>query len=378
MDTVTRQLPLVEQDRAVGWRAPFLRDWLAHPERDPYWERSSIGGQYPQVTAAAYHTGGWFDSFLNGTLEGYVAMTSPEVDPQVRARQKLRIGPWAHVSTGPVVGELDFGAAAAFGNTDTLRLRWFDSQLKGLPNGILDEPPVQLFVMGRNVWRLEHEWPLARTRYTAYYLHSAGRANTLSGDGVLSPKPPGREPPDGFTYDPQDPVPSTADGSPLAAFAGGPYDHRRIEARPDVLVYTTPVLQRDLEVTGPVVVNLHAASSAPNTDFTAKLLDVYPDGRAMRLCEGILRASFRDGPTHTSNITPGQVYAYRIDLWATSNVFLEGHRIRVEVSSSNFPRFDRNLNTGLDFAADSTWARAEQTIYHTAEHASHIVLPVIE
>jgi len=241
----------------------------------------------------------------------------------------------------------------------------------------MDEPPVRIFVMGENVWRFENEWPLERTNYTHYYFHSNGKANTKNGDGHLTLANPGEEPPDSFLYDPDDPIPSMPDSSAFSDFRNFPVDHSALEEREDILVYSTQPLKKDIEVTGPVEINLYAASSAVNTDFTGKLLDVYPDGKAIYICDGIIRASFRNGSTNTSNIESGRVYEYHIDLWATSNVFKKGHQIRVEISSSNFPRFDRNLNTGHDFATENEWMKATQTIYHTNKYPSCIVLPVI-
>ena len=234
----------------------------------------------------------------------------------------------------------------------------------------MEEPPVKIFVMGVNRWRAENEWPLARTNYRKYYLHSKGKANTLNGDGSLNVERPKDEPRDSFIYDPAHPV--------ISKETMGPYDQRAIENRQDVLVYTTPVLKSDMEVTGPVKVILFASSSASNTDFTAKLVDVHPDGRAMRICEGIIRASHRNADKRPSNIVPGEVYEYEIDLWATSNLFKKGHQIRVEIASSNFPRFDRNLNTGNDFATETNMIKAKQEIFHSKKYPSCIILPVIE
>ena len=233
----------------------------------------------------------------------------------------------------------------------------------------MEEPPVKIFVMGINQWRFENEWPLARTEYQNYYFHSQGNANTLEGDGRLERKPSKQESQDQYDYHPEDPVPTIG--------TMGPYNQRTVEERQDVMVYSTPELKKDLEVTGPVKAIIYASSSSVNTDFTAKLVDVYPDGRAIRICEGIIRADHRDPDAPPSHIVPGKVYKYLIDLWATSNVFMKGHRIRVEISSSNFPRFDRNLNTGKYFATDTTMTTAEQVIYHSPEYPSHIFLPVI-
>jgi len=368
-DDVFRSLPLMEQDKLIGWKVPFLRDWLAHPEHDLYWDRTSIRDGYSRIKASVYNVGGWFDICLAGTLNNFTGMTSADIDPAIRRKQKLLIGPWVHsISKDGKVGELDFGKDAVV-NMQELQLQWFDSRLKGQDTGIMDQAPVNIFVMGENLWRSENEWPLARTQYVNYYFHSGGHANTLNSDGILDTILPDDESPDRFLYDPGNPVPSPPNG---------PTDQSSIEEREDVLVYSTPRLPKAVEVTGPVEVIVYASSSAPNTDFTAKLVDVHPDGRAMRLCDGIIRASFRNGNTNTSNIEPDKIYEYRIDLWATSNVFKEGHRIRVEISSSNFPRFDRNLNTGGNFATDTTWAKAEQIIYHSREYPSCIVMPVIE
>ena len=296
-------------------------------------------------------------------------MTAPEIDPAVRAKQRLLIGPWVHaISRDGKTGELDFGKEAGV-DLQELARRWFDHQLKGVDNGIGREAPVRIFVMGENRWRDEQEWPLARTRYTDFHLHSGGNANTLEGDGWLNTQPATDESPDVFVYDPLDPAPSSPDG---------PYDQRQVEGRPDVLVYSTSPLKAKLEVTGPVRAELYAASSAPNTDFTAKLVDVYPDGRAIELCQGIIRAAFREGETNPTNIRPGTVYRYEIDLWATSNVFLPGHRIRLELSSSSFPKFDRNLNTGGPADSDSVAVSAEQRVFHNREYRSRLILPVIE
>lgn len=370
MDSVLMTLPLIEQDRAMGWKIPFLRDWLSHPEHDSYWNRTSVGDNYSKIQTSSYNIGGWFDILLEGTINNYIKMTAPGIDPEISNRQKLMIGPWVHSMGNRKVGELDFGEAAQFKEERTqFMLRWFDNQLKGMDNGVMEEAPVKIFVMGINQWRFEDDWPLPGTDYQDFYFHSKGQANTLNGDGLMNSKPPKKESSDHFVYSPDDPVPTVG--------TMGPYDMRSVEERADVLVYTTPPLKKDLEVTGPVKAVVFASSSAVNTDFTAKLVDVYPDGRAMRICEGIIRADHRDADQAPSPIMPGEVYEYTIDLWATSNVFLEGHQMRVEISSSNFPRFDRNLNTGNYFATDTTVLKAEQTIYHGPEHPSRIILPVI-
>jgi putative CocE/NonD family hydrolase len=229
--------------------------------------------------------------------------------------------------------------------------------------------------MGANTWRSESEWPLARTRFTPYYLHSGGRANSHFGDGALSPAMPADEPPDRYDYDPADPVPTLGGQSMIES--PGPLDRRPVERRDDVLVYSTDPLPHDVEVTGPIEVVLYATSSAVDTDFAATLVDVHPGGLAVSICEGIRRARFRDSLEHTTPIEPERAYEYRISLWETSNLFKAGHRIRLEITSSNFPRFDRNLNSGEDLATGTRVTIAHQTIHHTAAHPSHILHPVI-
>jgi putative CocE/NonD family hydrolase len=367
-DKILMSLPLIDQDKQLGWKIPFLRDWLMHPEHDSYWERTSVGDGYSKITASVYNIGGWYDILLKGTLNNFIKMTGPTIDPEIRKKQKILIGPWVHDEGKRKVGELDFGESAEL-NEEELMMRWFDNQLKGTDNGMNEEPPVKIFVMGENRWRYENEWPLARTSYEKYYFHSRGKANSSSGDGSMNTDIPVSPALDKFTYDPNDPVRTIG--------SMGPYDQKQVEIRSDVLVYTTDPLKEDIEVTGPVNTVLYASSSARNTDFTAKLVDVYPDGRAIRICEGIIRADHRNQALPPTNIEPGRIYKYTIDLWATSNLFKKSHRIRVEISSSNFPRFDRNLNTGNYFATDTTVIKAEQVIYHSAEYPSNIVLPVI-
>ncbi len=369
MQKVLQSLPLIEQDKEMGWRIPFLRDWLSHPVRDKFWEATQVGNNYFKIDASICNIGGWFDILLGNTIDNYLFMTGDDIAPEIRKKQKLLIGPWLHNWGRQQVGDIDFGEDAAFNNRE-FQLRWFDSQLKDMNNGIMEEPPVKIFVMGANKWRFENEWPLARTDYQKYYFHSGGNANTLNGDGSLSLVKAKNEPADKFTYNPANPVVSKEEM--------GPWDQSSIEMRKDVLVYSTPALKEDLEVTGPVKVILYASSSAINTDFTAKLVDVYPDGRAIRLCEGIIRASYRIAGETPNNINPGEVYEYEIDLWATSNLFKAGHQIRVEISSSSFPRFDRNLNTGTCFANETSMVKAEQVVFHNEKYPSCIVLPVIE
>lgn len=374
-----RRLPLMAWADVLRPVARYLTDYLRHPEDGPYWWALNGERQHGNVNVPMYHVTSWYDIFLRGGLAHFNGLREHAMTAEARAQQKILIGPWAHrfpftaPSSGDA-GEIDFGPHACIELHET-QLRWFDYYLKGINTEIVDEAPVKIFVMGENVWRDETAWPLARTRYTPYYLHSQGQANSLHGDGTLDPVLPGEEPQDRFVYDPHDPVPTR--GGNTLIMPMGVYDQRPVEARQDVLVYTSAPVTAPLEVTGPLTVKLFAASSAPDTDFTAKLVDVHPDGYAQNLADGILRTRYRASRLLPSLLTPGHIYALSIDLWATSHVFLPGHRLRLEIASSNFPRFDRNLNTGEDQATGTHMQPAAQTIFHDARYPSHILLPII-
>ncbi len=359
--------------------ASYFFDWLQHPHYDEYWKAWSITDHFRQIAVPAYHVGGWYDIFLNGTLRNYAGIKAHGANEGARLGQRLMIGPWSHGSYDGKTGDADFGPAARIDDDETL-LRWYDHLLKGLQNGIDKEKPVKIFVMGRNVWRDEDDWPLPGAEDTRFYLHSGGQANTLSGNGVLSTIKPQSETEDRFTYIPSDPVPTrggglccdTADYLPPGAF-----DQRPNESRQDVLVYTTPALQEDVEVTGPISLDLYASSSAVDTDFTAKLIDVHPDGYAQNLTDGILRARYRNSQEKAEFMEPSHIYELKIDARATSNVFLAGHRVRLEISSSNFPRFDRNLNTAEEPERGTRWVKATNAVYHNHEYPSALILPVV-
>jgi len=348
--------------------APYYRDWIAHPDADAYWERVCISAHHDHVTVPAFNLGGWYDLFAAGPLRNFAGVRARGATAAARTGQRLLVGPWTHNSPSIAqAGEMHFGWDATL-NAEDLQLRWFDYWLREIDNGIMDEPPVRLYVMGQG-WRDEQEWPLTRTEYVPYYVHSAGRAHGLDGDGRLSQDLPGAEAPDVFLYNPLNPVPTVG--------AGGIADQRAAERRTDVLVYTTPPLAEALEVTGPVRAVLYASSSAVDTDFTAKLVDVAPNGYARNLCDGILRARYRTSSALPELLEPGRPYALSIDLLVTSNLFQPGHQIRLEISSSNFPRFDRNPNTGEPAGTASALRPAVQTVYHDLEHPTHILLPVI-
>lgn len=366
-------------DASAGAIAPYFLDWLAHPSYDDYWKRWSIEEHYRDIRVPALHTAAWYDLFLGGSLRNYLGMKSGAATEDARKGQRLLVVIGGHAGGGRKIGDTDFGAEAEKVDENDTTLRWYDFLLKGEQNEFATGKPVKIFVMGSNQWREEDDWPLARAKTTKYFLHSQGKANSSHGSGSLSTYAPVAETPDKFLYDPGRPVPTT--GGPLCCDPGhlapGPRDQRPVEDRDDVLVYSTPPLVNDLEVTGPVRLDFFAASSAVDTDFTAKLADVFPDGTVVNLTEGILRARYRDSQTKATPLVPGQIYALSIDLWATSNVFRTGHQIRLEISSSNFPRFDRNLNTGELAATSVKWATATNTILHDKAHPSALVLPVI-
>ena len=369
--------PMLEVGPAVGL-ADYYYEWLAHPGYDDYWKQWSIEEHFGRINVPALHIGGWYDVFQDGTVRNYLGIKSKGGSEAARKGQRLVMIAGGHAGPGPKIGEVDFGKDAVL-DIWALGFRWYDYLLKGIENGMAGEKPVRIFVMGKNVWRDEDDWPLARAAETRYYLHSGGSANTLAGDGVLSTTLPGTETADKYVYDPEDPVPTH--GGPAfgdSHWTPGPFDQRVVESRRDVLVYTTPAFTHDMEVTGPVTLELYISSSGVDTDFTGKLVDVSPDGFAQNLTEGILRARYRNSRENPALMNPGQIYKLTIGLCSTSNVFLAGHRLRVEVSSSNFPRFDRNLNTGAGSGSSSTHAeKAANVVYHDRDHASALIVPFV-
>jgi uncharacterized protein len=351
----------------VSGLAPYFQDWVKHERNDDYWHPWKISDHYTELKVKVLHGGGWHDIFLGGSIRNYEGMHKVSL---AREDQRLLLGPWAHAATSAEgkVGDVVFGKDAVL-DMDGTALRWFDYALKGVQNEYATGAPVRIFVMGENRWREEREFPLARTRYTKYFLHSSHELNTSA---------PGNDGPESFEYDPANPVPTI--GGRLCcgdAIPPGPADQRPNEGRPDVLIFSTPTLDRDVEVTGWIHAEIEAASSAVDTDFTALLADVEPSGYARFLTDGIIRARYRNSTEKAEPIIPGEIYRYNIDLWATSNVFKSGHRIRLYISSSNFPRFNRNLNTGEAVLGATRMVKATQKIYHDAGHPSVLVLPVI-
>lgn len=384
-DEMCRVLPLLDVPSNLIARELRLgstySDWITNVEDDSFWKKLYNPLPLEKIDVPAFHLGGWYHhAITSAVLKNFMVMKEKGPSELIRKSQKLLIGPWVHVGTTGLIGDLDFGIAAAGSSIDFLgkQIRWFDYWLKGINNGIIEEPPVNIFVMGSNVWRDENEWPLARAKYVKYYFHSGGHANSRHGDGVLSTEYCAEEEPDIYLYDPRNPVPTKIGTSgDFYVNIFGAYDQQDIEDRSDVLVYTTPVLRTDIEVTGPIIIKLYASSSAVDTDFTGKLVDVWPDGRAYNVVDGVVRARYRESVSNPQMIKPNKVYEYSIDLRNTSNVFKAGHRIRVEVSSSSFPKWDRNLNTGHPIGRDAEIKVAVQTIYHNNQYHSHILLPVI-
>jgi uncharacterized protein len=370
-------LPLTRLTDPGSPAAPLM-EWLRKPVTDPEWQRLNLEGRYGQLQVPVFHVGGWYDIFLFNTLAQYQA-TAELADRPAGQPPHLLVGPWTHLTVAGATGDVDFGPTAAGTWIDLTdqHLRWYDATIKGRLDR-LPEDPVRLFVMGENRWRSYSRYPVPGSRTERWYLQP---------DGGLDRRVPATGEPDSYRYDPGDPVPTVGGATLLApSHPSGPYDQRRIEGRPDVLSYTSEPLPQPYTLLGPVAVTLYAASSAPDTDFVARLVDVYPDGRAIAVTDGIIRASARDSypspgvvrPVPPSPITPDRVYEYRIDLWATGLTFLPGHRIRVDITSSSHPRWERNLNTGRSAYDSTDTAVARQLIFHDPDRPSHITLTIVD
>ncbi len=374
-----RSYPVLETPPAAEL-APYFTDWLAHPNYDDYWKQWSIEDHYAKIQVPVFSLGAWYDVFLGGTLRNYARLKKEAGTEAARRGQRLMIYVGGHAggSTSRKVGAVDFGDKLPF-DVGEATLRWYDSLLGGIANGVDREKPVRIFVMGKNDWREEDDWPLERAKPTRYYLRSTKAANGLEGGGTLSTVAPAEEKLDQYVYDPNDAVPTI--GGPLCCgplpTGIGPEDQRPAEARADVLVFSTTAFAQNTEVTGPISLDLYVSSSAVDTDFTGKLVDVWPNGFAQNLTEGILRLRYRNSQETPELGNPGEIYHVSVDLWATSNVFLPGHKLRLEVSSSNFPRFDRNLNTGEDQARGTHMVKATNIIYHDKSRPSALVLPIV-
>jgi putative CocE/NonD family hydrolase len=340
---------------------------------------------YEKVVVPSSHLTGWYDGVATASFESFQNMQKRGGSQFARKSTHMISGPWFHGELVAHLGAMNFGAEASAGYASMAKspsdqlIAFFDKYLQGEDIKI---PPVRYFLMGTNQWQEADTWPLPQTQWQRFYLHSNGNANTAVGDGILSRnEPAASEPPDTFVYDPHNPVPTVGGalvgGLPAFGLVSGPLEQSHIEKRSDVLCYTTPELKEDTEITGPLEVHLFAATSARDTDFTAKLVDVHPDGRSHNLVDGIRRARGLKSDTKPELINAGEVYEYVITMGPTSQLFRRGHHMRIDISSSNFPLYDRNMNTGNPIGEDTKGIVATQTVYHRSGYASYIDLPVI-
>ena len=386
---------------------PYYFDWVMHDTYDDYWRAISIKEKYDDIFIPALHVGGWYDIFLSGTIQNFMELESRRKADPSRGRQKLVVGPWHHVPWQPKVGCVNFGADAE-NIVDLIQLRWLDQQMRGVnqqdldpestvdspasgPGSVgfqpayspdtddpLDDPNVSVFVLGANKWQHFETWPPEQAKELKLYLHSNGRANATAGDGQLSSIKPSKEPWDSFIYDPTAAVPSA--GGHSCCFEDvlpmGACDQSANQGRNDILIYSTDPLADDVTIAGAVSVELFASSSVCDTDFTAILTDVDPAGKAINICNGIIRTG-RITKNQFAPLIPGQIYSFTITLGWTAACFKRGHRMRIEISSSNFPHYDRNPNTGNRFSDLPDWKPARQIIYHDDEHPSALLVQSI-
>lgn len=374
-EEIYQTLPLVDMDVKAGRYSERWREEVSHNYLDDWWKEICYQDKFDDIDLPVLHISGWYDDEQIGTPLNFYGMTHTDKNKKSKSSQRLLMGPWSHqVNASTKVGDIDFGEAALI-DMNAYLLKWFDYWLKGIDNGTNQAPAVDIFVMGDNKWRSENEWPLNRTEWRKLYLNSGGRANSRFGDGTLEKEVQETSGTDTYTYHPKDPVPFITEM--LSHQIGGPDDYASIERRDDVLVYSTEKLETDIEVTGPVKAEIYASTDAVDTDFMVKLLDVHPDGYVQRLTDGMVRGRFRNGMEHPELLKPGEIYLFEVDCWNTSHVFKKGHRIRVEIASSAFPKYDRHLNTGDILGVTSDMIQAEQTIYHDAAHPSGITLPFI-
>ncbi|MEU0316093.1 CocE/NonD family hydrolase [Nocardioides sp. NPDC006273] len=366
-------------DLPVHGKGRWFDDWLAHPDFDDYWQAQDWSQSMSSVTVPVLASTGWYDLKVHEQVADFVRVRTQGGSDLARDGSRLVIGPWDHMNLTGQYADRYFGIQAAADVTPS-HVEFFDQHLKGKAPAA-PAPRVRIFVMGIDQWRDEADWPLPDTRYTDYHLASGGSANTRDGDGTLELDAASAEARDGFRYDPRDPVP-TAGGALLPSMPGfvGPVDQSAVDGRDDVLCYTGPVLTEPVEVTGFVQLKVFVSSTAVDTDVTAKLVDVFPDGRAINLCDGILRLRYRNSLSQPELMVPGEVYEATVQMSVTSNVFLPGHRIRLDISSSNFPHYDRNSNTGgvISSEALEDMVVADNTVHHGGARPSRLVLPVIE
>jgi putative CocE/NonD family hydrolase len=378
-------LPLSAIPTMLPIKSPFLTDVIRNEAYGDFWRAMSLRHRYREMDVPSLAVVGWYDDLSDETQRNFIGMRRESRSERARRGQHLLIGPWAHgVPRFPdgdwIFGDVNFGVVPKT-SLDTIQFRWFDHHLKGIDNGVDKDPPVRIFVMGANLWRDEQEWPLARAVPTTFYFHSQGFANTRFGNGTLTTAPPETESPDRFRYDPRNPVPTHGGhGCCDYGFSSiGPFDQRPTEQRPDVLVYTSAPLEEDVEVTGFGEAHLVFSTDVVDTDFFVTLSDVYPDGRSILITDGQVRTRFRRSTDRPQLLTPNRTDSVTVGLWATSNLFKKGHQIRVRLTSSNFPRFARNLNSGKPVAeqTEREIRIATQTVFHSKGRLSRIVLPIV-
>lgn len=379
VDRGYRHFPLVESDDAASTNIAFYNDWVSHPTPDAYWRGMKVDHRFAEMTAPAFLTAGWYDFFIEGQLRDF-ALLQETASPRVREQTKILIGPWNHAFFN--------GNQERYGIRQRrlervpfefvrLTKEWFDYSLKGVANGWDRRAPVRVYVLGQNVWRDEAHWPPRGATNRSFFLRSHGGAQTLEGDGALDLTPPAmNEPADSFVFNPTNAVPTRGGGHGVPVSCG-PADQREIERRADVLVYSSAPLREPLLVLGPVSVRLFAASTATDTDFTAKLVDVFPGGQALILCEGVVRARYRHGLDQPALLPVGQTNVFDLPVGNTAVQFQAGHRIRLEISSSNYPRYDANPNTGTEIATERNPVLATQRVFHTPDCPSVLQLPVV-
>lgn len=367
-DTLLSHLPLKTMDVAAqNYAVKHWRDWLEHESYDSYWKAISDEEGFDKITVPAHTSGGWYDIFLAGTINGYTGMRTRGATGKARTQARMLIGPWGH-GQSQKFGDVDFGPDA-MQQLFEYELRFFDYHVRGIQNGLDKEPPVKIFYMGANKWKGERDWPIPGTNYKPMYIDGGGKLSWNQPSGAAS---------DTYLYDPLHPVPTLGGnnccGTPTLA---GPKDQRPLELRPDVLVYTSEYLKEPVAIAGPVKFKLHAATDGPDTDWMVRLIDVHPNGFSMNVAEGALRARFHQGLDKVSLLTPNQAYEFTIDMVGTAVVFQPGHRIRIDITSSNFPQFDRNPNTGEPLGQSAKVRTAKNTVFHAPGRASHVVLPVV-
>ena len=371
LEKIRMHVPAKTVDAAMGRDIWFWKEAIQHQTNDEFWKSRTIHGKHDRIDVPVLHVTGWYDDVGDGNFQHFLRMKSSGRTASARKNQALLVGPWPHGINASSRYGVDFGQEALIDLYDVQK-RWFDHWLRGIDNGIAREKPVTYFVMGRNEWKEGASWPIKGARPTRLYLHSRGHANGLQGDGYLDAAVPlaGEATTDEFDYDPDDPNPSPIN-------VNEPDDRRSGERRDDALNYDTAPLRRGTEVTGQVFVELFASSSAVDTDYVARLVDVYPNGYAHPVADGIITCRYRESLEEPTSIRPGEIYKLTLDLWSTSNFFQKDHKIRVEVTSSDFPRYARNMNSGKPFGDDLVATIAHQKIFHDAEHPSCAVLPIV-